>query len=53
LGGYKNLESGTSYHIDLGGTYKKGTELPHVDVNRPKGSSLPKRKFPLGDNLYE
>ena len=52
-GGYKNLKTGTSYHIDPGKDYRRGTELPHVDVNRPKGSSFPKRKFPLGDKLYE
>ena len=39
--------------IDPGNVYRRGTELPHVDVNRPKGSSFPKCKFPLGDKLYE
>ena len=37
-GGYVNPKTGRSYHIDPGGKYKKGTEQPHVDVNRPKGS---------------
>lgn len=46
-GGYVNPETGRSYHIDPGGTYKKGVEKPHVDVNRPRGSKLPKRKFEL------
>jgi hypothetical protein len=46
-GGYVNPKTGRSYHIDPGGTYKKGTEGPHVDVNRSKGSSMPKRKLPL------
>ena len=44
-GGYVNPRTGRSYHIDPGGTYKKGVEKPHVDVNRPKGSDLPKKKF--------
>lgn len=50
-GGYVDPKTGRSYHIDPGGQYKKGTELPHVDVNRPAGSNLPKRKYPLGDKL--
>ncbi len=45
-GGYVNPETGRSYHIDPGGTYKKGVEPPRVDVNRVKGD-LPKRKYPL------
>jgi RHS repeat-associated protein len=48
-GGYVNPETGRSYHIDPGGTYKKGVEPPHVDVNRSRGSDLPKKKFPIGD----
>jgi hypothetical protein len=48
-GGYVNPKTGRSYHIDPGGVYRKGTESPHVDVNRPRGSNLPKRKFLLGD----
>jgi len=36
-------------YIDKGGKYKKGTELPHVDVHRPSSSSLPKKKLPLGN----
>jgi hypothetical protein len=47
IGGYVNPQTGRSYHIDPGGSYKKGSEVPHVDVNRPKSSDLPKRKFPL------
>jgi Bacterial toxin 37 len=44
-GGYVNPRSGRSYHIDPGGRYKRGIEKPHVDVNRPNGSKLPKKKF--------
>ena len=51
-GSYINPQTGRKYYIDPGGTYKKGTELPHVDVHRPDWSPLPKRKFPLGDSLY-
>ncbi|MCC7308427.1 MAG: hypothetical protein IT173_12745 [Acidobacteria bacterium] len=50
LGGYVNPRSGRSYHIDLGGTYRRGVELPHVDVNRRTilgNPPIPKRKFPL------
>ena len=47
-GGYVNPKTGRSYHIDPGGTYRRGRELPHVDVNRLRGVNLPKRKFPLG-----
>ena len=46
-GGYVNPKSGYSYHIDPGGTYKKGIELPHVDVNYPHGVNLPKKKLPI------
>ena len=49
-GGYVNPTTGRSYHIDPGGEYKRGIEPSHVDVNRPKGSKLSKKKFPLGDN---
>ena len=52
-GSYINPKTGRKYYIDKGGKYRKGTELPHVDVHRPPGSSLPKRKFPLGDRLIE
>lgn len=53
-GGYVSPRTGRSYHIDpIPRKYKKGTELPHVDVNRPKSSKSPKRKFPLGERLYE
>jgi len=52
-GSYINSKTGRKYYIDKGGKYKKGTELPHVDVHRPSGSLLPKKKFPLGDRLIE
>jgi RHS repeat-associated protein len=46
-GGYVNPSSERSYHIDPGGTYGRGVEPPHVDVNRPRGYKgvLPKRKL--------
>ena len=47
-GGYRNPRTGRSSHIDPGGNYRRGPEAPHVDVNRPRGSDLPKRKFPTG-----
>jgi len=50
LGGYVNPKSGYSYHIDLGGAYRKGIEMPHVDVNypNPKPHNVPpKKKFDL------
>jgi Bacterial toxin 37 len=48
LGGYFNPRTGRSYHIDPGGVYRRGTEPPHVDVNRPRGYNGPleKRRFP-------
>lgn len=46
-GGYVNPETGRSYHIDPGGKYKKGAEAPHIDVNRSKGASLPKKKYQM------
>jgi uncharacterized protein RhaS with RHS repeats len=49
-GGYVNPKTGRSYHIDPGGSYRGGFEKPHVDVNRPKGSSLPKKKLPIRDD---
>jgi hypothetical protein len=52
-GSYINPKTGRKYYIDKGGKYKKGTELPHVDVHRPSGSSLPKKKLPLGDRLIK
>ena len=52
-GGYVNPKTGRSYHLDPGGQYKKGTEFPHVDVNRANGSKIPKRKYPLGDRLND
>ncbi len=52
-GSYINPKTGRKYYIDKGGKYKKGTELPHVDVHRPSDSSLPKRKLPLGGRLIE
>lgn len=50
-GSYINPKTKRKYYIDKGGEYKKGTELPHVDVHRPPASFLPKKKFPLGDQL--
>ncbi len=52
-GSYINPRTGRKYYIDKGGKYKKGTELPHVDVHRPSSSALPKKKLPLGDRLIE
>ncbi len=52
-GSYINPKTGRKYYIDKGGKYKKGTELPHVDVHRPPNSSLPKKKLPLGDRLIQ
>jgi hypothetical protein len=52
-GGYVNPETNRSYHIDPGAKYRRGTEYPHVDVNRIGGSNLPKRKYPLGDRLND
>jgi len=46
-GGYVNPKTGRSYYLDKGGNYKKGFELPHVDVNRLKNSNvnLSKKKY--------
>jgi hypothetical protein len=55
-GAYFHPETGRKYYIDPGGKYKKGTELPHVDVHRMiNGECIEdiKRKYPLGDKLYE
>ena len=52
-GSYINPQSGRKFYVDPGGTYKKGVELPHVDVHRPPTSTLPKKKLPLGDGFYE
>ena len=52
-GSYINPKTGRKYYIDQGGKYKRGTELPHVDLHRPSSSSLPKKKLPLGDRLIE
>lgn len=52
-GSYINPKTGRKYYVDPGGAYKKGVELPHVDVYRPPSSTLPKKKLPLGDSLYE
>ena len=46
-GAYKNEKTGYSYHIDKDHVDKKGRPNPHVDVNRPKKSKFPKRKFYL------
>jgi len=54
-GSYIHPKSKNSYYIDPGGqTFKKtGKELPHVDVNIPKGTNATKRKYPLGEKLNE
>ena len=52
-GSYINPKTGRKYYLDPGGTWRKGTELPHVDVHRPSTSSLPKKKLPLGDKVDE
>ena len=44
-GGYVNPKTGRSYHIDPK-EYGKYREPNHVDVNRPKGSPLTKKKYP-------
>ena len=51
-GSYINPRTGRKYYIDPGGKYRKGVELPHVDIHR-SNSGLPKKKFPLGETLYE
>lgn len=51
-GSYFHPESGRKYYLDPGGTWKAGTELPHVDVHRlENGRNLEdiKRKYPLGN----
>jgi len=48
--------SGQKYYLDPGGRYRGGVELPHVDVHRMRnGRNIEelKRKYPLGDVLYE
>lgn len=52
-GGYVNPKTTRSYHIDPGGNYKKGKELPHVDVNRVNNNTLQKKKYPIGDKLND
>ena len=52
-GGYVNPKTTRSYHIDPGGNYKKGKELPHVDVNRVNNNTLPKKKYPIGEKLND
>ncbi len=55
-GAYFHPDSGRKYDLDAGGVYRAGTELPHVDVHRMldgKNIECIKRKYPLGDNLYE
>lgn len=52
-GSYINPNTGRKYYIDPGGTYKKGIELLHIDIQRPSESLLPKKTFPLGDKLFE
>lgn len=62
IGGYQNPKNERSYHIQPDPmAVRKGIELPHVDVNRPRQFTRPgyegplqkKRKFPLGDKLYD
>ena len=50
-GDYFNPITGRRYYIDPGGSYPKGYEYPHVDVFRPETGN--KKKFPLGDKLYD
>ena len=45
-GGYVNPNTGRSYHIDPI-KYGKYREPNHIDVNRPKGLGLPKKKYPF------
>ena len=57
-GSYFHPDTGRKYFLDKGrGGYKKGMrENPHVDVHRMrngKNIETEKRKFPLGDKLYE
>lgn len=62
FGGYENPKNQRSYHTQPEPrAYPDGTELPHVDVNRPaqftrpgyRGPLKKKRKFPLGEKLYD
>ena len=55
-GSYINPNTGRMYYIDKGNRKirKGGKELPHVDVHRDVSkTNLPKKKYPLGDRLYE
>jgi RHS repeat-associated protein len=57
-GSYFNKKTGRKYYLDRGrGGYKKGMrENSHVDVHRMKNGEnieTEKRKYPLGDRLYE
>lgn len=47
LGGYVNTKSGYSYHIDYGiDRFGNSVEVPHIDINYPHGTNLPKQKWP-------
>jgi hypothetical protein len=57
-GSYFHPETGRKYFLDKGkGGYKKGIRgNPHVDVHRMRDGrniETEKRKYPLGDKLYE
>jgi hypothetical protein len=55
-GGYVNPRTTRSYYIDpLARETGQGTEFPHVDVNRLRSypGPLEKKKYPLGDKLYD
>jgi hypothetical protein len=51
-GSYFHPQTGRKYYLDKGKKWKKGTELPHVDVHK-KGLNETKKRYPLGDSLYE
>lgn len=62
LGGYEDTKHQRSYHTQPEPSSSRGrTEFPHVDVNRPpqftrsgyRGPLKEKRKFPLGEKLYD
>ncbi|WP_340614852.1 RHS repeat-associated core domain-containing protein [Xenorhabdus thailandensis] len=48
-GGYVNPKNDRSYHIDPK-EWRNYREPNHVDVNRPKGSILPKKKYPYKED---
>tara|TARA_B100001248_G_scaffold262227_1_gene256837 strand:+ start:8528 stop:9730 length:1203 start_codon:yes stop_codon:yes gene_type:complete len=57
IGSYFHPKTGRKYYIDLGtNKYKKGKELPHIDIHRMYKNKVlekSKKKLPLGDRLYE